>query len=147
MSILPSIADVPVGLVETGRHTRALPDVVANYTNPAETSQRVKAWGWQGNAVASFALPSGQPAQSGQVNGVYVSIHRFDDADAAREALDFSIAEQAAGTDLREISTDPLGEYTRSLYGPEDYGNETTVLTQQGDLLIRVSAARRRLDG
>ena len=145
MSILPSIADVPGGLVETGRHTRALPDVVANYTNPAETSQRFKAWGWQGNAVASFALPSDQPAQSGQVNGVYVSIHRFGDADAAREALDFSIAEQAAGTDLREISTDPLGEYTRSLYGPEDYGNETTVLTQQGDLLIRVSAAM--LDG
>jgi murein DD-endopeptidase MepM/ murein hydrolase activator NlpD len=145
MSLLPSIADVPGGLVETGRRTRTLPDVVANYTDPAETTQLFMAWEWQGNAVASFALPSGQGAQSGQVNGVYVSIHQFSGADEARAALDFSLTEQAAGTDLQEAPNLPLGEYTRVLYGPTDYGNETTVLTQQGGLLIRVSAAM--LDG
>src|SRR5699024_9744117 len=74
-----------------------------------------------------------------------VSIHQFGDAKAAREALDFSIGEQAAGTVLQEITTQLLGDYTRALYGPEDYGNETTVLVQQGSFLIRVSAAM--LDG
>jgi lysophospholipase L1-like esterase len=145
MSLLPSIADVPDGLVETGRRTRTLPEVVANYTDPAETTQLFTGWGWQGNAVASFALPSGQEAQSGQVNGVYVSIHQFSGPDEARAALDFSLSEQAAGTDLQEVTTRPLGEYTRALYGPEDYGNETTVLVQQGNVFIRVSAAM--LDG
>ena len=145
LSLLPSIAEVPGGLVETGRFARPLSDVVANYTDPAATAQLFTGWGWQGNAVTSFALPSGQEAQSGQINGVYVSIHQFGSPDAAREALDFSLTEQAAGTALQEISTRPLGEYTRTLYGPMDYGNETTVLVQQGDLLIRVSAAM--LDG
>jgi lysophospholipase L1-like esterase len=145
MSILPSVADVPSGLVETGRRTRTLPEVAANYTNAAEATRRFTEWRWQGNAVASFALPSGQQAQSGQVNGVYVSIHQFGGADEARAAVDFSLTEQAAGTALWEASSQPLGEYTRVLYGPMDYGNETTLLTQQGDLLIRVSAAM--LDG
>jgi hypothetical protein len=141
MSLLPSVADIPGGLVETGRRTRTLPEVADNYTDAAETIRRFTAWGWQ----ASFALPSGQQAQSGQVNGVYVSIHRFRGADEARAALDFSLTEQAAGTALEEASSQPLGEYTRVLYGPMDYGNETTLLTQQGGLLIRVSAAM--LDG
>jgi hypothetical protein len=141
MSLLPSSVDVPGGLVETGRRTRALEEVAGNYTDPAETTQLFTAWGWQGNAVASFALPSGQEAQSGQVNGVYVSIHRFAGADEARAALDFSLTEQAAGTSLQEITISPIGEHTRALYGPMDYGNETTVLTQQGRFFIRVSAA------
>jgi hypothetical protein len=145
LSLLPSGADVPGGLVETGRGTRSLPEVVANYTDPAETTRLFTAWGWQGNALASFALPAGQQAQRGQVNGVYVSIHQFGGADEARAALDFSLTEQAAGTELQEVSIRPLGESTRALYGPTDYGNETTVLTQQGGLLIRVSAAM--LDG
>ncbi len=141
MAILPSSADMPSGLVETGRRTRALPEVASNYTDAAETTQRFTTWGWQGNAVASFALPSGQEAQSGEVNGVYVSIHQFRDSAAAREALDFSLTEQAAGTSLQEITISPLGEHTRALYGPMDYGNETTILVQQGNLFIRVSAA------
>ena len=145
LALLPSIAEVPGGLVETGRSTRTLPDVVANYTDPAGTSQRFTAWGWQGNAVASFALPSGQQARSGEINGVYVSIHQFGDAGAAREALDFSIAEDTAGSAVYEVSTVPLGEYTRSMYGSMDYGNEIIILVQQGDLLIRVAAAM--LDG
>lgn len=145
LSLLPEISDVPSGLVETGRQTRTLPDVVANYTDAAETTQHFTQWGWEQNAIASFALPSNQGAQSGEVNGVYVSIHRFGSPEAGRAALDFSIAEQAAGTSLQEIDTRQFGEYTRALYGSMDYGNETTLLTQQGGLLIRVSAAM--LDG
>ena len=145
MSLLPSIADIPGGLIETGRRTRSLPEVAGNYTDPAEATQLFTEWGWQGNAVASFALPSGQQAQSGQVNGVYVSIHQFPGPDEARAALDFSLTEQAAGTSLQEITASPVGEYSRALYGPMDYGNETTVLTQQGRFFIRVSVAM--LDG
>jgi hypothetical protein len=145
IALLPAIADVPAGLVETGRRTRSLPEVAGNYTDPAETTRLFTQWGWQGNAVASFALPEGQEAQSGQVNGVYVSIHQFSSPDAARAALDFSLTEQAAGTVLQEVPVSPLGEHTRALYGPEDYGNEITILVQQGSFFIRVSAAM--LDG
>jgi hypothetical protein len=140
-SLLPAVADVPGGLVETGRRTRTLPDVADNYTDAAETTQRFTEWGWQENAVASFALPPGQEARSGEVNGVYVSIHRFSRADAARAALDFSLTEQAAGTSLQEVNARPLGEHTRALYGPTDGGNEITLLCEQGDLLIRVSVS------
>ena len=144
-SLLPAVDEVPGELVETGRRTRTLVDVADNYTDAAETTRLFTEWGWQQNAVASFALPSGQEARSGQVNGVYVSIHQFSSADGARAALDFSLTEQAAGTSLQEVNVRPLGEYTRALYGPQDYGNETTLLTQQGGFLIRVSVAM--LDG
>jgi hypothetical protein len=140
-SVLPSVADVPDGMVETGRRTRTLPDVAENYTDAAETTQLFTEWAWQGNAVASFALPPGQEARNGEVNGVYVSIHRFASADGARLALDFSLTEQAAGTSLQEVTAPPVGDYTRALSGTMEYGNEITLLTQQGDLLIRVSVA------
>ena len=119
MALLPSIGDVPGGLVETGRRTPNLPDVVANYTDPADTTQRFAAWGWQGNAVASFALPVG-PAGAKRAGEWWLrssSIHRFVGADEARAALDFSLTEQASGTALREAPRQSLGEYTRVLYG------------------------------
>jgi hypothetical protein len=144
-SLLPVIEDVPDGLVETGRQTRSLADVAANYTDVAETTQLFTQWGWEQNAIASFALPANHEAQSGEANGVYVSIHRFSDADGCRAALDFSVTEQAAGTSLQEIDTRHFGDYTRALFGAMEYGNETTLLTQQDGLLIRVSVSM--LDG
>lgn len=143
--LLPSVADVPDELVETGRRSRTLAELAENYSDAAETTQLFTSWGWRENAISSFALPSGQQAGSGEVNGVYASVHRFSEAANARAALDFSLTEQAAGTALGEVTTRQFGEYSRALYGPTDYGNEITLLTQQGDFFIRLSVAM--LDG
>lgn len=144
-ALLPTAGDMPDDLAEVDRRSRTLAEVAENYTDVAETTQLFTSWGWQGNAVCAFALPTGQQADSGEVNGVYASIHRFSAAANARAALDFSLTEQAAGTALQEVSTRQFGEYSRALYGPTDYGNEITLLTQQGDLFIRLSVAM--LDG
>lgn len=126
LSLLPGAADLPAGLVETGRRSRTLPDVADNYTDTAETTQLFTEWGWQGNAVASFVLPPGQDVRNGEVNGVYVSSHRFASAEGARSALEFSLTEQAAGTSLQEVTAPQLGEYTRVLSGTMEHGTEIT---------------------
>jgi quercetin dioxygenase-like cupin family protein len=138
---LPSAADMPNGLVQISQRTRSLSELAENYTDPDLTEQQFSAWGWRENAIASFGPPGGESVPDGKVNGVYVSIHQFGSSDFARQALDFSLSEQVTGTTLQEVQARQFGEYTRALYGPMDYRNEITLLTQQGDLFIRVSAS------
>lgn len=146
LEILPSEQDVPnsLGLVNT--RTRTLDEATANYTNPSETASYFQSLGWQGNAICSFVLPDGSQASPNQINGIYASVHLFGGSDAARHALDFSLSEQAAGTSLQEVPSPDLGEYSRALYGPTDYGDEATLLVQQGPRLLRVSAASTGID-
>lgn len=139
--LLPSPTDIPDDLVLLDSQVRTLDAVVTNYADPALATQNFTTWGWKGNAIRSFGLSRGQRAQSGVLNGVYVSIHEFDSPKHAKAALDFSLAEQQVGQPLDEVDVGQFGEYSRGLYGLLDYGYETTILVQQGNLLIRVSAA------
>lgn len=144
-ALLPAQAEIPDGLVQLDKRSRSLADVTKNYMNPAVATQNFTSWGWVANVVCSFGVPSGQTAPSGVLNGVYVSIHEFSSPENAKQALDFSLAEQQTGQPLDEADVGEFGDYTRGLSGLLDYGYETTILTQKGDLLIRVSAAM--LDG
>lgn len=144
-SLLPVQADIPDGLVQLDKRSRSLAEVTKNYTNPAVATQNFTSWGWVANVVCSFGVPEGQTAQSGVLNGVYISIHQFGSSDGAKQALDFSLTEQQTGQPLDEVDVGQFGDYTRGLYGLLDYGYETTILAQKGDLLVRVSAAM--LDG
>ena len=86
-------------------------------------------------------MPSGGSRPSGDVDGIYVSIHAFSSPENAIAALDFSLVEQQTGTDLYEVAVEPIGDYSRALYGPMPYGMEITLLVQKANLLIRVSAS------
>lgn len=144
--VLPTEADVPDHLIVVGGASRTLDEVAANYTNPSETTALFQQWGWQENVTRAFNMPSGVPQPPGEVEGVYVSIHRFSTPEGARLALDFSVGEQMVGTSLYEIQITPMGDYSRALYGPVSYGTEITFLVQKGNLLIRLSVSSRDSD-
>jgi quercetin dioxygenase-like cupin family protein len=145
-SLLPGEADVPEHLVIVGEESRSLDEVAQNYTDPAETVSLFQSLGWQGNVTRAFNMPQGVAQPPGEVEGVYVSIHAFSSPENARAALDFSLTEQMAGTNLSEISISPMGDYSRALYGPVSYGMEITFLVQKGNLLLRLSASSRDSD-
>ncbi|MGI8483991.1 MAG: hypothetical protein ACR2OU_06985 [Thermomicrobiales bacterium] len=144
--LLPSEADVPQELVLQGSQSRSLDEVAANYPDPAVTSQMFTAWGWSGNVTCSFGLPSGDAGDPNGINGIYVSIHAFGSPSNAAAALDYSLDAQAAGTPLQETASPQLGDYSRAIYGPLDYGNEITLLVERGNLFYRVSAASAQGD-
>ncbi|MGB3327426.1 MAG: hypothetical protein WBA46_00645 [Thermomicrobiales bacterium] len=145
MTLLPAQAEIPDGLVEDGRRARSLAEVTQGFAQPAAAIRNFQTWGWIGNVICSFSLPKGTKPRSGMLNGVYVSIHEFTNADGARQGLDYALEGQKVGQPLHEAEVGSFGDYTRGLYGLLGYGYETTILTQQGSLFIRVSAAM--LDG
>src|SRR5699024_3744285 len=90
VSLLPRASEVPSDLSMTSDRERGLADVVVNYTNPSETDRLFRQWGWQGNVTRSY---EGSGWQSG-VSSVYVSIHGFDSAADAVNAMHYSFDDQ-----------------------------------------------------
>ncbi len=132
---------VPSGLVIIMDGERTLDDVVANFTDPAAATKQFEEWGWQGNVVRGFHVPNGTKHDPAEIDGIYISIHAFGNSRAALDALDYAFAIHIAGTDLEELGTDALGDYSRAIYGEVGYGNEITYYVQSGNLLIRFSAS------
>ncbi len=133
--LLPQERDVPADLGVTAERLRSLSRVTENYTDPAETEELFTEWGWDGNATRTF---QGDGGNSG-ITYVYVSIHRFGTPSGASRALDYSLEDQMASTDAREVDIAPVGDRVRALSTVSSGGDETTVYTQQGDVLIRVT--------
>ena len=141
-SLLPGAGDVPAQLVITGERNRTLAEVAENYVSPADTTALFTGWGWQGNVTRAWQLPSGANVEPTQINGVYVSVHVFDNPQGAAAALDLSLVDQSTLTGAWEVDSPGLGDYSRALWGQETYGNEITLLVQRGNVFIRVSAAQ-----
>lgn len=139
-SILPTRADVPMGLVEISEQQRTLQEVAANYRDPLETELRFAAWGWQGNATRSFDRSNEVAVLPDSTSTVYVSIHRFGTASGSANALDYSVADQAASTGATEFPIDVMGDRARALVASTVDGNETTLYVQLGNVLIRITA-------
>ena len=147
-AFLPSQDEVPSHLVMADDRSRALDEVVSNYSDPEATADLFRSWGWQGNVVRSFAPPGGTLDDPTRVGGIYVSIHELGSPTAAAEALDYSLEVQAEGTALFEVDAPVYGDYCRALYGQVDYQgdgsyyqNEITYLVQSGNFFIRLSVA------
>lgn len=131
--LLPRQSDVPDDLALTADNVRSLADVVVNYTNPVETEQLFRAWGWKGNVTRSF---DGTGWSSG-VTSVYVSIHLFGSEQGAVNALDYSLQDQLASTGAWETAVSPLAQTTRALATSSD----VTIYAQQGNALIRLTVS------
>lgn len=130
-TLLPLQHEVPSDLQHTGDRERSLIDVAANYIDPAETERLFASWGWEGNVTRSYESTSG----SSGVTSVYVSIHRFSSARNAENGLDYSIEDQAASTEAREVAVTPLATTTRALATSSD----VTIYGQQGNVVIRLT--------
>jgi hypothetical protein len=139
--VLPTENQVPSGLVIISDGDRTLADVVSGFDDPLTATKQFTEWGWRGNVIRAFHLPPGAEADPNAIDGIYISVHGFSTPEDAAEALDYAFATHAADPNLKEIRLDPLGEYSRALYGKQPYGNEVTLYVQQGTYLIRLSAS------
>lgn len=132
---------VPDELVTIQDGERTLDDVASGFGDPEAAIEQFTEWGWQHNVVRAFQLPEGAEADLTRIDGIYVSVHEFGSPNSAAEALDYSMEAHAAGDEFEEMPDIVLGEYSRGLYGEMSYGDEVTLYVQQGNLLIRLSAA------
>ena len=112
-----------------------LPAVVERLATGAETSAALQALGWQGGDYRQFAC---DPPPGG-IGWVDISVHRFPDAAAAAEAVDFFAASRAQGMNLQPAAATELGEHSAALAGPAVNGQEYTLYTHNGPLLFAVT--------
>ena len=133
--------EVPDGLVMIQDGERTLADVVSGFADPDATAARFRTWGWQGNAVRAFHTSAGEERAPEAIDGIYMSVHVFGSSESAAEALDYSADAHRNGGALDELPDPGLGDRSRTLYGSLPYGNEVTYYVQQGNVLVRLSAA------
>lgn len=137
IALLPDAGDFSNDLIISDDRSRSLQEITANYSSPADAEQRFRGWGWQGNVVRTLSTPAGGDAED--VSSIYVSLHEFASASAARAALDYSFDDQLATTSATEDQTIRAGAYSRAARNRTGEGNELTLYTQQGALLLRVT--------
>jgi hypothetical protein len=131
VTVLPLQHEVAADLAHTGDAQRSLAEVASNYNDSAATEQLFRSWGWNGNVTRSY---EGNGATSG-ITLVYVSVHRFDSAEHAANALDYSVADQSTSTGAWKVPVTPLGTTTRAL----STGNDVTIYAQLDDVMIRLT--------
>jgi len=139
--VLLTEVQVPNGLVMIMDGERALDDIVANFTDPITATAQFEEWDWRRNVVRAFNVPEGTTLDPAEIDGIYISVHEFGDSTAAMDALDYTFATHIGGSTFEEIETEPLGDYSRALYGEVPYGHEITFYVQAGELMIRFSAS------
>jgi len=139
--VLPTVEQVPNGLVIISDGERTLDDVASGFSDPVATIEQFVAWGWQGNVIRAFHVADEASSEPTAIDGIYISVHEFGSPQFAAEALDYSLEAHAADTNLEEIRVEGQGDYVRALYGEMPYGNEITLYVQRGNLLIRLSAS------
>lgn len=132
---------VPGALVTIQDGERTLDDVASGFADPDAAAEQFVEWGWQRNLVRAFHLPENAEGDPSEIDGIYMSVHEFGSSDAAAAALDYSFDVHAAGGQIDEVPVPEMGEYSRALYGRLSYGHEITLYVQQGNVLIRLSAA------
>lgn len=138
---LLSEEQVPDRLVVLQEGERTLEDVASGFSDPEAAAEQFTEWGWQRNVIRAFHLPDEADGDPREIDGIYMSVHEFDSAESAAAALDYSFEAHASGTELEELPDTCIGEHSRALYGRLPYGNEITLYVQQGNVLIRLSAA------
>ena len=132
-SVLPSEHDLPSGMLQIAESNRSLSEVSFGYQDPADVERLFRSLGWQENVTRLF---EGNALQGG-VSYVYVSIHRFVNAQGAASALNYSFIDQMESTGARELAGAPVADSTRLLATDRD----VTIYAQQGNLLIRLTVA------
>ena len=144
--VLLTEEQVPNGLAIIEDGERTLEDVASGFSQPDATNEQFMVWGWQGNVIRAFHTSPEVSTDPNQIDGIYISVHEFGSPAFAAAALDYSFETHATDTSLEEIPPESLGEYSRSLYGKQSYGNEVTLYVQQGNYLIRLSASSPKGD-
>jgi hypothetical protein len=119
-----------------GEGTYAFDELTNRLGGTDDAATRLDEWGWQASSYRVLAC-SNPP--EGEVGWVEINVHRFRNAIAAQQAVDYFAAIRADGTLLIPGPTPPFGDYGVSLGGPTPNGSEVSIYASQGPLLIRVT--------
>jgi len=140
--LLPTDATVPEGFVLSDESAAtSIDDVAMSFTDPVATSGFLDTWGWQANATRTYVLADGAIAPETGLTFLYVSVHQFDSAGSAAEALTYFSDELVQGG-FADADVTAVGETTRGLIQTTDTGVENGALyVQQGSFLLRVGTS------
>lgn len=143
-SLLPTSAEVPSHVVFALDQDRDLATMTSYYDDPAATLQLYQGWGWQGNVTRSYNMGSTGMPPAGEIEGIYTSIHLFSDPGSANAAAEFIFTDMIGDyITVEEITLDPIGDWSRALYGTVSYGNQTTIVVQRGPIVFLIYASSR----
>lgn len=117
--------------------TLSFEELVNRLGGTDEARQRLRDWGWRESAFRNYACDSPPPGSAGWVE---IGLHRFADDVSAQEALDYFAMLRAEGTTLIAGQPPQIGDHAAVLSGPASNGQEFTLYTSDGPLLIRVTA-------
>jgi len=144
-TLLPTLNDVPNGLIVTAESHRTLVQIVPNYQDPHLTSDQFTQWKWQDNRTSTFGIPGGGVLADGTVS-IYVSVHQFGSKSSSGKALNYSFEDQLGSTGASETAQPGIGDSTRAMEVLTDVGTEATVYVQKGHFLIRVTVTSVNVD-
>ena len=136
-SWLPLTEEVGEGYVRTDNGRRDLADVVGAFPDAADAEAQLAAFGWLENVYRQFELPD---ADSGDTNVYIISVHRFETAQGAKDALPYF--QDGARTELVDDATGlpRTGDQIRALEGATgDGARQFVVYVRVDTILIRLA--------
>jgi S1-C subfamily serine protease len=135
--ILPTVFEVPAGLVQIEDVARSLAQASRVYSDPADMMARFTDWGWRGNVLRVFASEDAD-ASPEQTTYLAVTVHEFGDVVAASEALDYALDDEVAAFSHQERAAPTIGNRSRVIAGRVGESNEVIVYVQLRNMLIVV---------
>jgi hypothetical protein len=110
--------------------------LASRFPRSEEAAAQLRRWDWQANTYRAFACDDPPIGEAGYV---YISLHRFANSTAAPQAVDYFAASLAEDTTLTYATAPAVGDYAVALSGPAVNGEEFTLHTSIGGLVIRVT--------
>ncbi len=142
-AFLPPADDLPAGFeTPTSEGERSLDEVAATFVgvdeDAAEAQANLEEWGWEDNQFITYdAAP--QPANE-DINRYAVSVHQFETADGASEALPAFV--EAFGIAPIELAADQqVGDEVVAMQTTNDDGNLAVLYVRAGQYILKIDAA------
>jgi hypothetical protein len=101
----------------------------ANLDGSDEARSLLQSWGWQAGVNRTFACDTPPNGEAGWID---ISLHLFDDAASAQQAVDYFAAIRAEGTVLIPAAAPAIGDHATALSGPASNGKEFTLYVSHG---------------
>lgn len=133
-ALLPTQDMLPPGFEAGVDSSRTQEEVVAALGGGRPAEQNLENWGWTANVERAFTNPA---PEAGATSPITVSLHGFQDAASAAEALPF-FADILLNIGYSDIAAPAIGESARLLTQPlEEGGVNVALYVQDGPILYR----------
>src|SRR5215212_5089847 len=141
LDLLPAAADIGPAFMVVDNRTRTLAEQATGFANVDEAARMLADWGWQENVFRVFKTAD-VSSTGAPVATLDISLTRFANTEGATNALPYFLSDRAAvlgQSEVKLLSSRPIGEETGVLSGPVEGGDDTTLYVRTGALLLRLS--------